>query len=230
MRSLLKFMVYALIIIFIPSFIMMFVTSMGFDNIYLVLLGQILIFIILMGSYFLTRKNIVKYENETLKLIEHEDDIEKLKDLREKRISYKSKANISKKIIDLSYSKEELSKLRKYSSTYDDWIFYYASLIKNERDDRNIYKEKRDNFIKRYKNRHFIFLDYAENMRTSIKWIIIFLIFSLISYLNPYKFIRNPNLYTMALLLNFTLNFGLMVNTVIWIIRSLKSYWARKII
>lgn len=230
MRSLLKFMVYALIIIFIPSFIMMFVTSMGFDNIYLVLLGQILIFIILMGSYFLTRKNIVKYENETLKLIEHEDDIEKLKDLREKRISYKSKANISKKIIDLSYSKEELSKLRKYSSTYDDWIFYYASLIKNERDDREIYKKKRDNFIKRYKNRHFIFLDYAENMRTSIKWIIIFLIFSLISYLNPYKFIRNPNLYTMALLLNFTLNFGLMVNTVIWIIRSLKSYWARKII
>lgn len=230
MRSLLKFMVYALIIIFIPSFIMMFVTSMGFDNIYLVLLGQILIFIILMGSYFLTRKNIVKYENETLKLIEHEDDIEKLKDLREKRISYKSKANISKKIIDLSYSKEELSKLRKYSSTYDDWIFYYASLIKNERDDRNIYKKKRDNFIKRYKNRHFIFLDYTENMRTSIKWIIIFLIFSLISYLNPYKFIRNPNLYTMALLLNFTLNFGLMVNTVIWIIRSLKSYWARKII
>ncbi|MBS5988514.1 hypothetical protein [Anaerococcus hydrogenalis] len=230
MRSLLKFMVYALIIIFIPSFIMMFVTSMGFDNIYLLLLGQILIFIILMGSYFLTRKNIVKYENETLKLIEHEDDVEKLKDLREKRISYKSKANISKKIIDLSYSKEELSKLRKYSSTYDDWIFYYASLIKNERDDREIYKKKRDNFIKRYKNRHFIFLDYAENMRTSIKWIIIFLIFSLISYLNPYKFIRNPNLYTMALLLNFTLNFGLMVNTVIWIIRSLKSYWARKII
>lgn len=230
MRSLLKFMVYALIIIFIPSFIMMFVTSMGFDNIYLVLLGQILIFIILMGSYFLTRKNIVKYENETLKLIEHEDDIEKLNELRDKRISYKSKANISKKIIDLSYSKEELSKLRKYSSTYDDWIFYYASLIKNERDDRELYKKKRDNFIKRYKNRHFIFLDYAENMRTSIKWIIIFLIFSLISYLNPYKFIRNPNLYTMALLLNFTLNFGLMVNTVIWIIRSLKSYWARKII
>ncbi|EGC84844.1 hypothetical protein [Anaerococcus hydrogenalis] len=230
MRSLLKFMVYALIIIFIPSFIMMFVTSMGFDNIYLVLLGQILIFIILMGSYFLTRKNIVKYENETLKLIEHEDDIEKLKELRDKRISYKSKANISKKIIDLYYSKEELSKLRKYSSTYDDWIFYYASLIKNERDDRELYKKKRDNFIKRYKNRHFIFLDYAENMRTSIKWIIIFLVFSLISYLNPYKFIKNPNLYTMALLLNFTLNFGLMVNTVIWIIRSLKSYWARKII
>ncbi|WP_276875702.1 hypothetical protein [Anaerococcus hydrogenalis] len=230
MRSLLKFMVYALIIIFIPSFIMMFVTSVGFDNIYLVLLGQILIFIILMGSYFLTRKNIVKYENETLKLIEHEDDIEKLNELRDKRISYKSKANISKKIIDLSYSKEELSKLRKYSSTYDDWIFYYASLIKNERDDREIYKKKRDNFIKRYKNRHFIFLDYAENMRTSIKWIIIFLIFSLISYLNPYKFIKNPNLYTMALLLNFTLNFGLMVNTVIWIIRTLKSYWARKII
>ncbi|MDU3153229.1 MAG: hypothetical protein E6706_03025, partial [Anaerococcus hydrogenalis] len=95
---------------------------------------------------------------------------------------------------------------------------------------RKIYKEKRDNFIKRYKNRHFIFLDYSENLKTSIKWIIVFLIFSLLSYLNPYKFIKNPNIYTMSLLLNFTINFGLMVNTVIWIIRTLKSYWARKII
>lgn len=111
MRSLLKFMVYALIIIFIPSFIMMFVTSMGFDNIYLVLLGQILIFIILMGSYFLTRKNIVKYENETLKLIEHEDDIEKLKELRDKRISYKSKANISKKLLTFTIPKKSFLSL-----------------------------------------------------------------------------------------------------------------------
>ncbi|MDU2582586.1 MAG: hypothetical protein E7C82_02670 [Anaerococcus hydrogenalis] len=230
MRSVLKFMVYALIIIFIPSFVMMFITSKGVDNVYLVLLGQFIVFVILMGSYYLIRKNIIKYENETLKLIETENDIEKLKDLREKRISYKSKANISKKIIDLSYSKNELNNLKKYSSTYDDWIFYYSSLIKNERDNRKIYKEKRDNFIKRYKNRHFIFLDYSENLKTSIKWIIVFLIFSLISYLNPYKFIKNPNIYTMSLLLNFTVNFGLMVNTVIWIIRTLKSYWARKII
>lgn len=230
MRSVLKFIVYAFIIIFIPSFVMMFITSMGVDNVYLVLLGQFIVFVILMGSYYLTRKNIIKYENETLKLIENENDIEKLRDLREKRISYKSKANISKKIIDLSYSNDELVNLKKYSSTYDDWIFYYASLIKNERDDRKIYKEKRDNFIKRYKNRHFIFLDYSENLKTSIKWIIVFLIFSLLSYLNPYKFIKNPNIYTMSLLLNFTVNFGLMVNTVIWIIRTLKSYWARKII
>lgn len=230
MRSVLKFIFYAFIIIFIPSFVMMFITSLGVDNVYLVLLGQFIVFVILMGSYYLTRKNIIKYENETLKLIENENDIKKLKDLREKRISYKSKANISKKIIDLSYSKDELVNLKKYSSTYDDWIFYYSSLIKNERDNRKIYKEKRDNFIKRYKNRHFIFLDYSENLKTSIKWIIVFLIFSLLSYLNPYKFIKNPNIYTMSLLLNFTVNFGLMVNTVIWIIRTLKSYWARKII
>ena len=53
MRSVLKFIVYAFIIIFIPSFVMMFITSMGVDNVYLVLLGQFIVFVILIGSYYL---------------------------------------------------------------------------------------------------------------------------------------------------------------------------------
>ena len=230
MRSVIKFISYALLIILLPSFVMLFVTSLDTSNFMLIFLGQILVFLILLSFYFLIRKNTKKYEDKTKKEIENEKNIEKLKKLRNEKISYKSKANITKRIIEISYSKEECENLKKFTSTYDDMIFYYSALIKNERDDRKNYKQKRDNFIKRYKNRHFIFLDYSENLKTSIKWIIVFLIFSLLSYLNPYKFIKNPNIYTMSLLLNFTVNFGLMVNTVIWIIRTLKSYWARKII
>lgn len=120
--------------------------------------------------------------------------------------------------------------LRKYSSTYEDMIFYYAALIKNEREDREIYKKKRDNFIKRYKNRHFVFLDYKENIKTAIKWMGVFLIFALISFLNPFKFIKNDEIYKIIVLLNFTFNLSLVINTIIWILRSLKSHWAKDLV
>ncbi|MDU5085764.1 MAG: hypothetical protein E6235_01800 [Anaerococcus vaginalis] len=196
----------------------------------LIFLGQILVFIILLSFYFLIRKNTKKYEDKTKKEIENEKNIEKLKKLRNEKISYKSKANITKRIIDISYTKEECENLKKYTSTYDDMIFYYSALIKNERDDRKKYKQKRDEFIKRYKNRHFIFPDYKENLKTSIKWIGVFLIFSLISYLNPFKFIKNQEIYGIVVLLNFTFNLALVVNTIIWILRSLKSYWAKNLL
>ncbi|WP_236785855.1 hypothetical protein [Anaerococcus ihuae] len=230
MRSIIKFLIFAIIIILLPSFVMLFITNLNTNNFILVFAGQILVFLILLGFYFIIRKKIIKYEDETLAKIKNEKSIEKLKKIREERISYKSKANITKKIIDLDYSKEECMNLRKYSSTYDDMIFYYAALIKNEREDREIYKNKRDNFIKRYKNRHFVFLDYKENVRTAIKWMGVFLIFALISFLNPFKFIKNEGIYKILLLLNFTFNLSLVVNTIIWILRSLKSHWAKDLV
>ena len=230
MRSIIKFLIFAIIIILLPSFVMLFVTNLSSSNFVLAFAGQILVFLILLGFYFIIRKKIIKYEDETLSKIQNEKNIEKLKKLREERISYKSKANITKRIIDLDYSKEECKNLRKYSSTYDEMIFYYAALIKNEREDREIYKKKRDNFIKRYKNRHFIFLDYKENVRTAVKWMGVFLIFSLISFLNPFKFIKNEDIYKILLLLNFTFNLSLVVNTIIWILRSLKSHWAKDLV
>lgn len=229
MRSVIKFISYDLLIILLPSFVMLFVTSLDTSNFMLIFLGQILVFLILLSFYFLIRKNTKKYEDKTKKEIENEKNIEKLKKLRNEKISYKSKANITKRIIDISYSKEECENLKKYTSTYDDMIFYYSALIKNERDDRKNYKQKRDNFIKRYKNRHFIFPDYKENLKTSIKWIGVFLIFSLISYLNPFKFIKNQEIYGIVVLLNFTFNLALVVNTIVWILRSLKSYWAKEL-
>lgn len=230
MRSIIKFLIFAIIIILLPSFVMLFITNLNTNNFILVFAGQILVFLILLGFYFIIRKKISKYEDETLAKIKNEKSIEKLKKLREERISYKSKANITKKIIDLDYSKEECMNLRKYSSTYDDMIFYYAALIKNEREDREIYKKKRDNFIKRYKNRHFVFLDYKENVRTAIKWMGVFLIFALISFLNPFKFIKNDEIYKIVVLLNFTFNLSIVINTIIWILRSLKSHWAKDLV
>lgn len=230
MRSIIKFLLFAIIIILLPSFVMLFITNLNTNNFILVFAGQILVFLILLGFYFIIRKKISKYEDETLAKIKNEKSIEKLKKIREERISYKSKENITKKIIDLDYSKEECMNLRKYSSTYDDMIFYYAALIKNEREDRKIYKKKRDDFIKRYKNRHFVFLDYKENVRTAIKWMGVFLIFALISFLNPFKFIKNDEIYKIVVLLNFTFNLSIVINTIIWILRSLKSHWAKDLV
>lgn len=230
MRSIIKFLIFAIIIILLPSFVMLFITNLNTNNFILVFAGQILVFLILLGFYFIIRKKISKYEDETLAKIKNEKSIEKLKKIREERISYKSKANITKKIINLDYSKEECMNLRKYSSTYEDMIFYYAALIKNEREDREIYKNKRDNFIKRYKNRHFVFLDYKENVKTAIKWMGVFLIFALISFLNPFKFIKNDEIYKIIVLLNFTFNLSIVINTIIWILRSLKSHWAKDLV
>ena len=230
MRSIIKFLLFAIIIILLPSFVMLFITNLSTNNFVLLFAGQILVFLILLGFYFIIRKKIIKYEDETLAKIKNEKSIEELKKLREERISYKSKANITKKIIDLDYSKEECMNLRKYSSTYEDMIFYYAALIKNEREDRQIYKKKRDDFIKRYKNRHFVFLDYKENVKTAIKWMGVFLIFALISFLNPFKFIKNDEIYKIIVLLNFTFNLSIVINTIIWILRSLKSHWAKDLV
>lgn len=227
MRSIVKFIIYALFLILIPSFVMALVTSFDGDNFIVIFLGQLVVVLLLLGFFLLSRKFINKYEKETLAIIKNEDDVEKLKKLRNKRISYMSKANITKRIIDIDYSKEECQNLRKYSSFYEDNIFYYAALIKNERDDRNLYKKKRDNFKKRFKNKRFAFLDLRENIKTSLKWMGVFFLTSFISFVNPYKFVTNLDLYTLLVMVNFGINLALVVNTIIWIIRSLKAYWLK---
>lgn len=227
MRSIVKFIIYALFLILIPSLVMALVTSFDGDNFIVIFLGQLVVVLLLLGFFLLSRKFINKYEKETLAIIKNEDDVEKLKKLRDKRNSYMSKANITKRIIDIDYSKEECQNLKKYSSFYEDNIFYYAALIKNERDDRNLYKKKRDNFKKRFKNKRFAFLDLRDNIKTSLKWMGIFFLTSFISFINPYKFVTNLDLYTLLVMVNFGINLALVVNTIIWIIRSLKAYWLK---
>lgn len=227
MRSVFKFIIYALMIIFVPSIVMLILTNFSMENFMLLFLGQAIVILLLVSFYFLSRKIIKKYEKQTIKMIEEEKDIDKLKQLRQKRISYKSKANITKRIIDLEFSKEECKMLRKYSSYYEDNVFYYAKLIQNDKDNRDIYKEKRDKFNKRYKNKKFVFIDFKENLKTSLKWMIVFFIFSFISSLNPFRLVGNIDIYIMLVLLNFAFNLSLVINTIIWIIRSLRSYWIR---
>ncbi|MDU2375939.1 MAG: hypothetical protein E7D56_07215, partial [Anaerococcus vaginalis] len=60
MRSVIKFISYALLIILLPSFVMLFVISLDTSNFMLIFLGQILVFLILLSFYFLIRKNTKK--------------------------------------------------------------------------------------------------------------------------------------------------------------------------
>lgn len=230
MRSILKFLIYTFVIILLPSLVMIFITSISTNNFIILLLGQVLVVFLLLSFYFLSRRFINKYEEKTIKMIENENNIEKLKALREKRISYKSKANVTKRILDIEFSKKECQNLRKYSSFYDDNIFYYASLIQNDKENRQDYKKRRDNFIKRYKYKRYVFVDFGENLKTGIKWVVIFLLFSLISRLNPFKIIGNSDMYAMLILLNFIFNLSLLINTTTWIVRSLRSYWIKDLI
>ena len=61
MRSVIKFISYALLIILLPSFVMLFVISLDTSNFMLIFLGQILVFLILLSFYFLIRRNTKKY-------------------------------------------------------------------------------------------------------------------------------------------------------------------------
>lgn len=230
MRSIIKFIIYALMIIFLPSLVMILITKISTDNFILLFLGQLIVVFLLLSFYFLSRKLINKYEEETIKMIENEKNIEKLKEIRDKRISYKSKANVTKRILDIEFSKKECENLRKYSSFYEDNVFYYSTLIQNDKENREEYKKRRDYFIKRHKNKRFVFVDFKENLKTSIKWIVVFLIFSFISMANPFRIVGNIDLYAMLVMLNFGFNLALVVNTIIWIIRSVKAYWIKDLV
>ncbi|MSS78692.1 hypothetical protein FYJ26_09910 [Anaerococcus sp. WCA-380-WT-2B] len=230
MRSIIKFIIYTLTIILLPSLVMIAITSISVNSFILLLLGQLIVIFLLVSFYFLSRKIINKYEEDTLKMIENEKDVEILKNIREKRISYKSKANITKRILDIDFSKKECQKLRKYSSSYEDNVFYYSSLIQNDREGREEHKKRRNYFNKRYKNKNFVFVDFNENLKTSIKWILIFLISSFISITNPFRIVENVDLYALLILLNFAFNLALVINTIIWIIRSLKAYWIKELV
>lgn len=79
MRSIIKFLLFAIIIILLPSFVMLFITNLSTNNFVLLFAGQILVFLILLGFYFIIRKKMIKYEDETLAKIKNEKSIEKLK-------------------------------------------------------------------------------------------------------------------------------------------------------
>ena len=105
-------------------------------------------------------------------MIRENNDLDSLRRLREKRYGYKSKALITKEILLKEFSKEEAIKLRKYTNDVNDMDHYYAGFIANTEDEmRKEYKIRRDNFKKKYKHKRWIYPDFRENLKTTMKWI-----------------------------------------------------------
>lgn len=192
MRSVLKFLLFTFVIIIIPTIIMLIISLIGASGV-LLFVGQMLVILSLMGFFLLFLKKEKAYEKNTLDEIEGEKDLEKLRELRDKKLTYRSKAEITKKILSLEYSTEEMALLKKYASSMELMDFYYARLIKEDRDNREENKTRRDNFNKRFAKRRNVYVDFKEVLFTAIKWTLVFAIFSALAiskvhykFLDPY--------------------------------------------
>lgn len=224
MRSILKLTGLITLIFFVPFAISGYFVVKSDNEVYLII-SQILIILIIMGTVIGAMRLIKNYENETLNLIKKASSIEDLKALREKRYGYKSKALITKEILIKEFSEEEAIKLRKYTSSVSDMDHYYAGFISTtEGDKREEYKIRRDNFKKKYKNKRLIYPDFRENLKTTIKWMIAFFIVLFIPGLIKIN-ATNKDLAILAALVQMAYGAGFMINTIVWISRTLKSYW-----
>ena len=141
MRSILLFVIIALITILIPAIVMSIVSLIGGGDL-LVIIGQMLIILtfVLIFTRYLKYKR--KYEIDTENLISGQKDIEKLKKLRNERKTYQSKAAITYQILANEFSDEEAANLKKYATRPSDMEHYYSALIDNAT------KEKRDEIRK----------------------------------------------------------------------------------
>lgn len=111
----------------IPGMMLIITSSFGGGNIALIVSQIFVMFVaVIIFSKFLANKR--NYEVETQKLLDPLRDVEKLKNLREERRTYRSKATITGKILTLEYSLKELLNLRKYASTPVDMEHYYSAL------------------------------------------------------------------------------------------------------
>ena len=160
-------------------------------------------------------------------LIDQAGDIEDLKALREKRISHDSKAAITKAILLKEFSEEEAGNLKKYTSKVADMDHYYSGFIKNADPGlREEYKIRRDNFNKKYKHKRWVYLDFKENVKMSLKWAGgFFILLGLIGFIQKYN--TNKDLYVILYMVQMVLGTGFLINTIIWLSRTLKSYWDR---
>ena len=102
---------------------------------------------------------------------------------------------------------------------------YYAGYIKNADPSlREEYKIRRDNFNKKYKHKRWAYLDLRENIKMSLKWMVgFFVIITLAGLIRKYN--TNKDLYVMIYMVQMVLGTGFLINTIIWLSRSLKSYW-----
>lgn len=227
MRSILYFLLIAFMTQLIPGMMLIITSSFGGGNIALIVSQIFVMFVaVIIFSKFLANKR--NYEVETQKLLDPLRDVEKLKNLREERRTYRSKATITGKILTIEYSLKELLNLRKYASTPVDMEHYYSALIDNlPKEDRKKIKEARDKYLGKYGKKSIIFPDFKENFRTSTKWMTFFFACALIYRFAPSLFMKNKIALEYFMWMGMVLLAIVMLNTILWITRTLRSYWDR---
>lgn len=227
MRSILKFLGLTIITILIPALFMGLATLLNFSEMG-VMIAQMFVILVFVFIFTNLLKYQRKYEAETENLLASTKDIEKLKLLREKRRTYKSKAAITSKILNQNYSDEEIKNLLKYATTNEDMDHYYAALIDQaDKNGRQSLREKRDNFENRYGKKQLIFPDFDGNLKTALKWMAFFFIAAFLYNFLPARLIKNDASMAAFLLLGMLFLAVVMVNTILWIVRTLKSYWIK---
>lgn len=225
MRSVIKLIGLLALFIFPPLLVNYFLISMDINGNTAMIISQFGVIGISLAIILIYLKGKKAYEAKTLMLIDQARDIEALKTLRDKRISYDSKAAITKEILLRDFSEDEAAKLKKYTNKVADMDHYYSGYIKNADPSlREEYKIRRDNFNKKYKHKRWAYLDLRENIKMSLKWMVgFFVILTLAGLIQKYN--TNKDLYVMVYMVQMVLGTGFLINTIIWLSRSLKSYW-----
>lgn len=225
MRSVIKLIGLLALFIFPPLLVNYFLISMDINGNTAMIISQFGVIGISLAIILIYLKGKKAYEAKTLMLIDQARDIEALKTLRDKRISYDSKAAITMEILLRDFSEDEAAKLKKYTNKVADMDHYYSGYIKNADPSlREEYKIRRDNFNKKYKHKRWAYLDLRENIKMSLKWMVgFFVILTLAGLIQKYN--TNKDLYVMVYMVQMVLGTGFLINTIIWLSRSLKSYW-----
>lgn len=227
MRSILKFITLTAITLLIPSLIMTIAYNIGVDNVGL-LIAQMLIILcfVLVFTYLMRYKK--KYEEDTISLIKGVRDIDKLKDLRDKRRTFKSKAAITSQILSLDYSEKELANLKKYASTPKDMEHYFAARIDHaDKNDRDKIKKNRDAYLKRNEKKILIYPDFNQNLRDAIKWTVFFFLFAIIYNIIGNRIKANQSKAAFIVLGMAVLGL-VMAMAILWIIRTVISFWQKE--
>ena len=227
MRSILKFLILSLITLLIPGVILGMAYKLDFNDIGIIV-SQMLIMFVFVLVFTNIFKYMKKYEPDTEMLIGQKRNISDLKELRDERKTYKSKAMITSKILSHTYSKEEIDNLKKYATSNEDMQHYYSALIDHaDKESRQEIKIRRDNFNKRYSKKQKIYPDFNGNVKTAGKRIILFFALAIIYNLIPKIIGKNEVILASFYMLGMIFLAVVMLNTILWIVRSLRSYWAR---
>lgn len=214
-----------ILFIFPALFVNYFLISFDIHGEYGMLISQIGIIGISLAVILLYLRGKRVYEAKTLMLIDEAKSVVDLEKLRDKRFTYDSKAAITKAILLKDFSEEEAAKLKRYTNKVDDMDHYYAGFIKNADPSlREEYKIRRDNFNKKYKHKRLIYIDFNENLRMSLKWLGGFFLI-LIGAGLVQKFTTSKDLYIISYIFQMVFGLGFMINAIIWLSRTLKSYW-----